>query len=66
LARPGATGQSSRDVEDVIIGTLLPSAILGAVRGLHPLIDRRLKRDAAPWALLRDDDVERRAWAPAG
>jgi len=33
---------------------------------LNPLIDRRLKRDAALRALLRDDDVERGAWAPAG
>jgi hypothetical protein len=33
---------------------------------LNPLIDRRLKPDAALRALLRDDDVERRAWAPAG
>ena len=30
------------------------------------LIDRRLKRDAALQTLLRDDDVERRVWAPAG
>jgi hypothetical protein len=33
---------------------------------LDPLIDRRLKRDAALRALLRDGDVERRAWVPAG
>src|ERR1035437_496557 len=33
---------------------------------LNPLIDRRLKRDAALRALLRDGDVERRAWRPAG
>jgi hypothetical protein len=33
---------------------------------LDPLIDRRLKRDSALRALLRDGDVERRAWVPAG
>jgi hypothetical protein len=32
----------------------------------NPLIDRRLKRDAALRALLRDGDVEWRAWALAG
>jgi hypothetical protein len=33
---------------------------------LNPLIDRRLKRDAALRTLPRDGDVERRAWAAAG
>jgi hypothetical protein len=31
----------------------------------NPLIDRRLKRDAALRALLRDGDVERREWRSA-
>jgi hypothetical protein len=45
---------------------LLRSATLARRGMLNPLIDRRLKWDAALQTLLRDDDVERRAWAAAG
>lgn len=66
MARRDATGQSSRGVELAIIRTLLPWAILGAARDAQSLTDRRLGRDVTLRVLLRDGDVARRAWGPAG
>jgi hypothetical protein len=57
---------ADRVLDVAIIGTLLPSALLDAAGDANPLLDQRLEREAALRTLLRDRDVERWAWAPAG